>query len=282
MKLVAFIFSFNRPQYLSQVLDSLKSQTDQDVHYVLVQDGAVNKFSKATYAKFVHIHRCIELYEQASLPAVSCRDRIASLYNFGMAYQKLYAYTYAFKTYNYDACLCFEDDLVVSPHYVRLMRLMLEQFKDDQHIATVQACDHPAVKTQVLAAKPEDLKKVKFDWRHFWGYATWKYRWLKHEPFYMKYFSLVRNRDYRLRPHAQIRKLTGIKQSSHDAALDWCIKQCGQEKLVTVIPRGTYIGANGVHCRPDHFRKTGYGERLSYPIKFPYDALLENFECPGK
>jgi len=274
MRTAALIFSFNRPEYLAPVLTSLKKQTDLNLDYVLVQDGAINMISRRKYANEHVIRQCISLFKEAELPGA---QTVISSHNMGMAHQKLIGYSYAFKDHDYDACIVFEDDLVVAPHYVRLMRILLQQYGSDREVATVQASDNDDKSINYSNLTQKELTKVVKSSRHFWGYGTWKDRWLQHAPYYNKYYSLVRNRDYRQRPHDMIRKLTGIKQTSHDAALDWCIKECNQYKINTLVPRATYIGRKGLHCRPDLFIKSGYERMLDNKIDFEEDKDIDKF-----
>lgn len=270
MKIAAFIFSCSRPAYLQRVLSSLENQTEMNVDHVLMQDGCRNRFSGAVYATPEQLNLCVKHFDQAELKN---KFKIVNDINRGMAWQKRRAYKYAFEDEDYDACLCFEDDLVVSKYYVRLLRVLLHQFKDDPGVATVQLSDRFND-----SVRPDTLNHIKPMWRHFWGYGTWKDRWVAHKPNYDKYFALVRNKDYRGRPHGKIQKLLGNKHTSHDAALDWCIKMQGQVKLAGLVSRATYIGEAGVHQRPAQFEAQGYKSHLSQKIEFPEDASIDRFE----
>ena len=279
MRTAGLVFSFNRPEYLAQVLQSLQKQTDKNIDYILIQDGAVNRISRRKYANEHDVRQCVKMFTDADLPG---SQTVVNSHNMGMAHQKLLGYSVAFKEYDYDTCIVFEDDLVVAPNYVRLMRVLLHQFGSDRKIATVQASDSKVTYDDYNNLSYKELSLIEYSHRHFWGYGTWKDRWAMHKPIYDTYYNLIKDRDYRLRPHGKIRKLTGIKQTSHDAALDWCIEKCEQKKVNTVIPRATYIGRTGLHCRPDLFKKSGYEDRLSFPIDFEEDKDIDKFIFEGK
>jgi len=263
MKIAAFVFSFNRPRYLGQVLDSLSAQTDRNITYVLMQDGGVNPHSGCQYSPPGQILQCLELYRNAELPR---KERVVNDVNRGMAWQKRRAYKWAFDEHDFDACICFEDDLVVSTHYARLLRVLLEQFQNEPRVATVQLSDIFNDDVQ-----DSEMDTVQAMWRHFWGYGTWRDRWDLHRTQYERYFKLVKNHDYRRRPHGKIQELIQDKHSSHDGALDWCIKTNGQVKLAAKVSRATYIGEAGVHCTPAQFGASGYKGHLKQQIEFDTD-----------
>src|SRR4029079_742033 len=63
-----FIMSFNRPDYLSQVLKSLVEQVPADINnrkVVLFQDGAVNLVSQKRRARDEDILACIDVFRTA-------------------------------------------------------------------------------------------------------------------------------------------------------------------------------------------------------------------------
>ena len=82
--------SFNRAQFLSPVLASLKAQSPPGVagrEMHLFQDGAVNRYSRLRYATDDEINECVALFEQEIPDGVvhASRDNIGICENFRRA-----------------------------------------------------------------------------------------------------------------------------------------------------------------------------------------------------
>ena len=68
-RLPVAITSFNRPDYLKQCIDSLEIQNDMDdLEFILVQDGVVNRFSGEPCTEQALVDECIRIFEASSLP----------------------------------------------------------------------------------------------------------------------------------------------------------------------------------------------------------------------
>lgn len=274
MKLAGIVFSFNRPQYLRQVLERLSLQTDTDLDWVVMQDQTDNRHSRIRHGRPEDVAACLRQIEAADLPRMKL---ILNDQNRGMGWQKWRAMKYVFEQNDYDCCICFEDDLLVSSHYVRIMRVLLKQFGADRTVATVQASDRFNDRFS-----DEDLGVVIPAWRHYWGYGTWRDRWVQqHRPLYKQYMQLIKGCDYKQRPHTAIQALIKDKHSSHDGALDWCVKTNRQKKLTTRVSRATYIGEAGVHSTPQHFETSGYKGHLNQLISFAQDEDITEFRLEG-
>ncbi|SFG36238.1 glycosyltransferase [Prevotella sp. KH2C16] len=70
--------------------------------------------------------------------------------------------------------IVLEDDLVVSPYFLRFMNEALETYKDEPRVGHIQACDF----TQD-ATLPDTFL---IQWTGSWGWATWQRAWAHFNP----------------------------------------------------------------------------------------------------
>jgi GT2 family glycosyltransferase len=110
------VLSFNRPDYLEQVLTSLSAQLVPDDHCYLFQDGAWNPCSGETRAQEAELWRCVEVFSRL-IPA----GRVfASPMNLGVAGNYRRAEAYIFQYLRSQEAVFLEDDLVLSPDFMRV------------------------------------------------------------------------------------------------------------------------------------------------------------------
>ncbi|HEU4825046.1 MAG TPA: hypothetical protein VFS85_01120, partial [Dongiaceae bacterium] len=86
----------------------------------LFQDGAVNRYSGVRYADDSAIEACVRLFRE-----VFPRGHVhASVPNIGTCENFLRAERFAFVTLKAPVAYFFEDDLVLSPHYVSALDVL--------------------------------------------------------------------------------------------------------------------------------------------------------------
>ena len=270
------IISFNRPAYLRQTLASLEQQTHlHGLDFHLFQDGAKNRFSHRPYADPVDILAAAEAFAEASLPN---KTVFMQKHNVGTAINQFDAIEHLAANYKY--VIILEDDVVLSPHYLRLARVMFDQVKDREDVFSVslgfkRECPEDAIE--------QNLDKVKFGRPHFWDMLLVSDRWERARPHYMEYYELVNDIDYRHRNQIAIWTLFGNKgwphmATSQDSGRDMACHAAGMKRCGTIVNRGISIGQEGVHWTPAAFEKKGYANQV--PYVFESDADLEEFELP--
>jgi len=244
MKLAVAIMSFNRPDYFEQVLKSINQQTDKDVDFYLFQDGIINQYSWRKCANYSDITKCIELYNfYIPKGKVHLHDNnVGTAENFNTAEEVL------FEDYDYDSILFLEDDLVLSPWYISIIKKMLEAY-DETEVGMVCAYGDHNIKLEAQFKYPNMVKPID----HLWGYATTKDSWKQRKPYYDEWFNkFVKGKDYVMRDHNKIfewyNKL-GFKSlaSSQDAARTIAMLRADQVGIATVTNNGEYIGQVGQH-----------------------------------
>ncbi len=86
----------------------------------------------------------------------------------------------------HDSVIVLEDDLVVSPHFLRYMNEGLSRYASEERVASVHGYAYP-----VAAALPETYFLRGAD---CWGWATWRRAWRRFEPDGRKLLAELRQR----------------------------------------------------------------------------------------
>lgn len=270
------IISFNRPNLLWQLLRSLEAQTQLDnVAFHLFQDGAVNAFSRTVWADPADVDGCIQAFEASTLPN---RHSYIQRWNVGTGINQFVAMETLTRAYEYVAIL--EDDILLSPHWLRLVRILLDQVKGREDIFSFN------LGFRKLCPKEEaeqNLDRLRFGTPHWWGEALVSERWFRARPHFLEYYQLIKDVDYRHRPHAAITELyhrKGWPQSatSQDGGRDMSVYSAGMRRIVTVVNRGISTGAEGTHFRPSEFKRMGFDQQR--PFIHSGDAVIERFVLP--
>lgn len=74
----------------------------------------------------------------------------------------------------YDRVIVLEDDLVVSPYFLRFMNDALELYRDEPRVGHIQACDFTGDRSL------PDIFLIKFTGS--WGWGTWRRAWRYFNP----------------------------------------------------------------------------------------------------
>lgn len=272
------VMSFNRPDYLRQVLISLAAQDDGShgpVH--LFQDGAVNPISGRRSADQADIDRCLEIFR------VIFPNGIVHYkgYNVGVAQNFFEAESYFFNEIKAEAVYFFEDDMVLSPYYLRLMDFFFELYREPRKVGYFAAYGSLKAPAAEQAKKRLELRRLA----HHWGFGLFRHHWLEMQPIMQKYYEVTLGRDYRDRDHKII---TGsyrdrgilIGVSSQDDVKKSVSYYLGRPSLNTFAVYGRYIGAKGLHMTPESFEKTGYHltewlDGVDLRFKHPTDEQIE-------
>lgn len=247
MKVAACLFSYNRPRYLQQVLASLEGQVGAAGHdWFFYQDGPLGPEDGPA------VQECVKMLTDSALGGnMFVRDA-----NVGIARQKLMAHS-LFSAY--DLVYFFEDDMIVSPFYMKLLGELHRGFPE----ALVYAPD------RARAAGERDLRAVSDVWTHFWGYAMGADLGRAVTPFLREYVDFLGDTPYRQRPSDARWPVTA---TSHDAILDYALRGLTAKKITLRVPRARYIGEHGLHATPEHFQRNGFSNKRQYV--FPEDAEL--------
>lgn len=268
-KIGCALFSFDRPQYLKQVLHSINENHKAHpilkdfIEFHFFQDG--RNLNNKTVGSKKEVDESIKLLNKYTEIIPNSKLNCASE-NLGIARQKQLGHRLFDK---YDKVIFFEDDMILSPHYIQLLVKMSKQFPEN----VVQACDR-------TGALPKDdfknhLHKVIKSNCHLWGYLMSKSVCDSVYPKLQEYIKLIGN-DYLKRPHEKIKSKFEIKASSHDAIIAKALTENNINKITTVVPRAKYIGEKGMHATPNWYKKFKFDKEKQYI--FEEDQNIKNFE----
>lgn len=257
------VLSFNRPHYLRPTLESLRDQApslDPDrVH--LFQDGAVSLHSGVRYADDAAIEECIRIFREI-FPRGHLHLNAANL---GTCENFLRAERVAFEALKAPVAYFFEDDLVLSPHYLAALDL-LRRALCGRRVGYFNACGSFASPLAEQAARHDQL----IDMGHLWGFGLKRSHWLAMQPKLAPYYDLVIGRDYRSRPHPAIHayfRTLGLstEATSQDAAKALVTQSLGSWRASTFPCLAQYIGKHGIHFTAATFEWLGLHNTVVYP-----------------
>ena len=255
------ILSFNRPHYLREVLKSLRPQISRRDEIVLFQDGAENPHSGRVKASQEDIRACVDLF----MAIVPWGKVIEADRNLGIALNYERAETYLFADRLRPRALFLEDDLVLSRHYLAVIRNLLELAETNERIAYVSAYGN-------MWASRDEQRQRRTELQHMhenWGYAMTRAAWLDERPFRERYLALVRDRDYSQRDHAEIMAFYVARGwttriTSQDGARWVASLELGKVRLTSFACHARYIGKEGEHFTPQHYYACGFDRTEMY------------------
>lgn len=245
----------------------------EGVEFHLFQDGAVNRWSGRVAASEGAIEESVAVFGGSALAEKRVHLRCE---NVGIGVNQYEALELLLARYVWVVLL--EDDVVVSPYYLRLARVLFEQLEDREDVACF------SLGFRLLCARhkvEENNNKIMFNWGHWWGEGLWSGKWARVWPYFEEYQELVGDCDFVMRPHEAIVALFRSRgwpgtNTTQDVARDMAISCAGMERVRTVVNRGISTGEWGQHFTPRKFRAMGFDDQELYALEA--DAVLDRFE----
>jgi hypothetical protein len=270
------ILSFDRPDYLQQMLSSLRRQVNRRDEIILFQDGAWNAYSRQQKATPRAIDACIRTFRRF----IPWGTVVRSEHNLGIAENYERAEQHLFRTLAAAEALFLEDDLVLSPNFLAVTQMLLDLAQRDPRIGYVSAYGN-------LWAKPAEQTARRRQLIHMhenWGFALTRSAWLAERPFREQYLRLVQGRDYGARDHDAILRFYRergwhLNVTSQDGARWIGSLELDRVRLTTFACHARYIGRRGVHWTEDLYKRSGLGSTKLYrgapePPEPPTDAQI--------
>lgn len=254
------VMSFNRPHYLERVLTSLRSQVGvalDDYPIYLFQDGAVNSHSGKRHADDDDVNRNIALFDGFFPSGISrpSPDNLGVALNFERAEREM------FEVLDAPYAIFLEDDLELGPYYLKTMFHLADMVLEREDVGYFAAYGkHRSSREHQIAFAGQIIPL-----NHNWGFGLTQTQWCRSQPYVAQYLDLVRNLDYRDRPHEDIFRLTqswgaGAPGSSQDVIKSIACYLTGGCKINTTPAFGQYIGETGLHSNPELFSRMGFGK----------------------
>ena len=163
-----------------------------------------------------------------------------------------------------------DDDLVFNKYYIKTIKVLFNQFKEDSRAGMLQTSfKHDGHNFQKLeeAEKLEDM--VSYGFSHRWEQGFWRESAEKIKPFINPYFDLIRGIDFNKfyrenNSYPKIRKrMTELYGSAiaGDHVLEICTARAGYLGLHTQTLRHKTLGKKGGYSfRGTRFDGGGYGK----------------------
>ena len=269
------IIAFNRPGYLRRLLASLEAQTDlHDCDFHCYLDGAINPVSNVKYAEQKDIDACARLFAQSKLPNKWLHQRETNA-NIGIASFDVTEEL----TATYERVMQLEDDIVLSPHWFRLARILYDELEAHPN---VYAFSPGFRRVGPKSQDPVNLNRIAYVWSHMWVECFTADRWQRIRDKYMEYHVLIAGPDYREVSNGTVTayyESIGMTQYnlavSQDGGREMAIRHNGMLRAQCAVNRALSIGQYGLHFTPERFKRLGFENQA--PFIFADDATREGF-----
>lgn len=262
MKIASTIMCFKRPDYLEQVMKSLEDADESsELDWFVFQDGAENEISGEVYATQTELDAVADIINTSTLPI---KEFIRQDSNISPSQQR---YLILSLLNEYDLVYVFEDDLIVGKHYLRLLRIMAEQFPNYTGIMN----RHTNIGNDKTAVDVCGYARL---WGHYMTSDTYS----KIKELYTEYYEFVKNFDFHQRRNIEIVVNPKVPWLLDDVVINKLCRKFGVRKLWPLITRGKYIGRHGMVA----YKTRKYWERQGMhkqpeTITYKSDASLQEF-----
>ncbi|HEY1960866.1 MAG TPA: glycosyltransferase family A protein [Rhizomicrobium sp.] len=257
------VISFNRPHYLSQVLESLAAQTALNGrHVVLFQDNAVSPYSCKRYGRDEDIAACIDIF-RGRFPEGTVA---LAEHNLGIARNFLRAEEFVFNELEAEACYFFEDDMILSPHYLTMMDQIASFALTNDKVGYFTAHGRLGLSLERQRAMARRMTRMGLHW----AFGLTRQHWLDLRRWLEPYYGFLEGTDYNAKPTRKIGShyrsmgipVLAMNQDVMKKAGSYAL---GHVSISTFACFGKYIGAQGVHHSAEYYDKTPYKHTVLYP-----------------
>ena len=260
------ILSFDRPHYLRAVVESLRPQISPSDPVILFQDGGYNRFSERQKGDPMAIRACVAIFKSI-IPwgeVQFAADNLGIAANYGRAEHHL------FEDLGAEAALILEDDLVLSPRYLDVLRPLLRIALQDERIGYVSAYGN----LWASAREQHRHRRELLPMHENWGAAFTRKSWLAEQPLRQAFNKLLAGRDYSHRDHDAIKTFyaergwTNIVTGQDSIRWISCVER-GAIRLTTFTCHARYIGIEGDNSIPSLYRAARHGRSTIYDGRLP-------------
>lgn len=234
------LFVYNRPNHTKAVIDALKkNELASRSELFIFSDGPKNEASSNDVKKVRDYLKTINGFKKIKITE---REK-----NYGLAGSVIAGVTEVLDERG--RAVILEDDLVVSPYFLKYMNEALDLYESDEAVASIHGYIYPV----------DDLPKTFFiRGADCWGWATWKRAWSIFEPDgsrllkELKKKKLAKEFDF-YGTHPYVRMLEDQILGLNDSwAIRWYASAFLSEKF-TLYPGRSLVknighDASGSHC----------------------------------
>lgn len=159
------LFVYNRPAHTRRLVESLLRNAEAAGSSLFIYSDAPRDESVRPAVdevrRYVHSIRGFDRVEV-----------VERTENWGLARSIIDGVSTALQ--RFDRVIVLEDDLVLSPYFLRFMNEALETYKDEPRVGHIQACD--------FTQDPSLPDTFLIKWTGSWGWATWRRAWKHFNP----------------------------------------------------------------------------------------------------
>ena len=159
------LFAYNRPKHVERAIASLLQNEEAAASDLYVFSDAARTAEDAEAV--ARVRKVIE-----GIRGFGSVHIVEQVENLGLARSIIEGVTSIINRYG--RVIVLEDDLVVSPYFLRFMNDALETYKDEPRVGHIQACDF------IRSSELPDTFLIK--WTGSWGWATWQRAWKMFNP----------------------------------------------------------------------------------------------------
>lgn len=269
------LIAANRENYFKQVFESIYPQ--------------VNNRHLHVFIDFCGDSEVQQRHKKIVLDKIPTANIILREKHYGCGNNIIDARRYIFDEVGANYAFIMEDDLVISPSYIKLCENLMEWAElNYTNIGAVQSWNHCTLTENEKGNKENEIYTTYYNW---WGYLLKRSAWDSIKDYLYEFQDrfLRKISHYNFRNHKSINDWMKQKQlkttlpegerlaptcdfskqkldmyinkslvTGQDAATMRAFLNAGLARITTVANRSLYIGASGVHKTPHLYAKMGY------------------------
>lgn len=159
------LFVYNRPLHTQRCIDSLRCNSlAAQSHLFIYSDGAKDVEQSEAVEEVRQLVKKVVGFASVTL--------IEREENWGLARNIIDGVSAQIARFG--RVIVLEDDLVVSPYFLKFMNEALEVYADEPKVGHIQACD--------FTQEPSLPDTFLIKWTGSWGWATWERAWKLFNP----------------------------------------------------------------------------------------------------
>lgn len=260
--------SFDRPDYLEMVLQTIKRQRDVhdlNLQFFLFQDGVRSRRSDKEYGNGKAAKEAENVFRRYLPEGVV----VTSDWNLGVARNFDRAERAFFEELRAPMAWFLEDDMILAPHYFSAMAELTKQALDRTEIGMISAYGYHHATP--LAVQRQHRRQVCLMNEHNWAFGLTRECWAARDKIVREYLDILDEVDYRDRGRHgdeikafQIRHGRGGRGylSSQDSVKNMACERLGFQRVSTFANFARYVGRQGEHMTAEKFAKRGYASTI--------------------
>ena len=159
------LFTYNRPAHTRRLVESLLQNPESARSRLFIYSDAPR--DEAARPAVDEVRRYLR-----TLSGFGGIHLVERTENWGLARSVINGVTSLLQ--DFDRVIVLEDDLVLSPVFLRFMNEALETYQDEPRVGHIQACD--------FTQDPSLPETFLIKWTGSWGWATWRRAWKLFNP----------------------------------------------------------------------------------------------------